>query len=226
MRRLIAARPDTPRAIPSANSASLLAGHKEFPTACPAGAPTGCVTDHDLVAKAKEGDANAFGELVSRHSAAVFLAALAALGSSPDAEDVAQETFVQAYKKLTSFREDSSFKTWIVAIAWRRSLSRRRSVLWRVRFFEDAGDGLKDEPAAASASVERLLIAQQRDAALKRLIRALPARLRDPLLLAATGHYTYDDLAVMLRVPQGTVKWRVSEARRIVKAKLSALGYC
>jgi DNA-directed RNA polymerase specialized sigma24 family protein len=58
-----------------------------------------------------------------------------------------------------------------------------------------------------------------------RLVRGLPAKLREPLLLAATGEYTYDDMAVILAAPAGTLKWRVSEARRLLKERLARLGY-
>jgi RNA polymerase sigma-70 factor (ECF subfamily) len=60
---------------------------------------------------------------------------------------------------------------------------------------------------------------------LKTLIGALPRRLRDALMLACSGDYSYDEAAAMLGIPVGTLKWRVSEARRILKRKLAARGY-
>src|SRR5204863_4338498 len=92
-----------------------------------------CVTDADLVDRARQGDPAAFGELVDRHRAAVFRAALAALGSHADADDVAQETFVAAYRRLKGFRGDASFKTWLLTIAWHQAINRRRSLtsVWR-----------------------------------------------------------------------------------------------
>ena len=59
----------------------------------------------------------------------------------------------------------------------------------------------------------------------RRLIGTLPARLRDALLLAGTGDYSYEEIAAVLGAPVGTVKWRVAEARRVLKRKLAALGY-
>ena len=58
-----------------------------------------------------------------------------------------------------------------------------------------------------------------------RLIRSLPTRLRDPLLLSAGGRYSYSELSEILDVPAGTVKWRVSEARRVLRIKLARLGH-
>jgi RNA polymerase sigma-70 factor (ECF subfamily) len=57
------------------------------------------------------------------------------------------------------------------------------------------------------------------------LIRGLPRKLRDPLLLTASGNHSYEEAAAILGVPIGTAKWRVAEARRRLKAKLQALGY-
>ena len=95
---------------------------------------TDCVTDADLVDRARQGDSAAFGELVDRHRMAVYRAALAALGSHADADDVAQETFVSAYRRLNGFRGDASFKTWLLTIAWNQSINRRRSLarVWSV----------------------------------------------------------------------------------------------
>jgi RNA polymerase sigma-70 factor (ECF subfamily) len=60
---------------------------------------------------------------------------------------------------------------------------------------------------------------------LKQLIRSLPRKLRDALLLSGCGEYTYEEIARMLGVPTGTVKWRVSEARRLLRQKLASMGY-
>ena len=56
------------------------------------------------------------------------------------------------------------------------------------------------------------------------MIRSLPVRLRDPFLLAATGEHRYDGIAAMLNIPVGTVKWRVAEARRVLRDKLTRVG--
>src|SRR6185503_7901171 len=97
-----------------------------FQTTAPPAASKGCVSDAELVARARRGDAEAFGELVDRHRAAVYRAAQAALGSANEAEDVAQEAFLAAYRKMDSYRGDASFKTWLLKIAWRQALTRRR----------------------------------------------------------------------------------------------------
>ena len=84
--------------------------------------------DLNLVRRAQAGDTDAFGELVERNRKAVFRAAVAALGSTTDADDVTQEAFVMAYRKLASVRGDAAFRTWLLAITWRKALDRRKSV--------------------------------------------------------------------------------------------------
>jgi len=191
------------------------------------------VTDRvalDLVEQARQGDTRAFGALVDRHRSAVYRAALAALRSPADAEDVAQEAFVTAYRKLDGFRGDASFKTWLLAIAWRKALDRRGRLGRRVRLMvtakddEPGGDPI-DRVAHAGPSQEDALLSAELVRHTRRLIGTLPAKLRDALLLAGTGECTYDEAAAMIGAPVGTVKWRVSEARRVLKRKLAALGY-
>src|SRR5687767_6398108 len=90
------------------------------------------VTDGELVELVRRGDTAAFGELVERHRGAVYRAALAALGNDADAEDIAQEALVLAFRRIDQFRADASVRTWMVSIAWRLSLSRRRRLWWRI----------------------------------------------------------------------------------------------
>jgi RNA polymerase sigma factor (sigma-70 family) len=85
-------------------------------------------TDLDLVRLAQAGDVEAFGELVERNRRAVFRAALAAVRSPAEADDVAQEAFVTAFRKLQSFRGESQFRTWLLSITWRKAIDRRKSM--------------------------------------------------------------------------------------------------
>ena len=81
------------------------------------------VTDEELVLLARQGDPDAFDQLVARHQSAVFRAAMAALRNREDAEEVAQDAFIRAWRSLGRFRGDSSFRTWVVRITWNRAIS-------------------------------------------------------------------------------------------------------
>ena len=134
------------------------------------------------------------------------------------------------YQKLQGFRGESSFKTWLLAIAWRKALDRRRSVTrwFRMTITHEGSDHdaseVVDRLAAPDRSQEDGLAAGELQRLLQRLIRTLPGKLRDALLLAGSGEYWYEQIGQMLGIPIGTVKWRVSEARRILKKKLAAMG--
>ena len=84
-----------------------------------------------LVERARAGDAAAFTEIVRLYEAPVYRAALAVLGSPEEAEEAAQDAFVTAFRRLETFRGESSLKTWLVAIAWRKALTRRRRLRFR-----------------------------------------------------------------------------------------------
>jgi RNA polymerase sigma-70 factor (ECF subfamily) len=185
----------------------------------------------ELIDRARRGDTEAFGDLVDRHRHSVYRAALAALRSPEEAEDVAQETFVTAYQKLGTYRAEASFKTWVVAIAWRKALDRRSSLSrwWRrTRPGQDAtnepGDAV-ERVAAGGPSQEDELLGTELSRHIRRLVAGLPAKLRDPLLLIGSGDHSYEEAAAVIGAPVGTVKWRVSEARRLLKRKLARLGY-
>jgi len=174
--------------------------------------------------RARAGDPDAFGFLVERFREPVFRAALAATGSPAEAEDAAQDAFVAAYRRLDRFRGDSSFKTWLLTIVWNKALDRRRAMR-RTFLSIEAEDGGTTDPPSLEQPVDAALMATSAHLAAKKLIAGLPVKLRDPLLLAASGEHSYTEMAVMLGVPVGTLKWRISEARRIVREKLERLGY-
>jgi len=199
------------------------------------------VTDQELVERARGGEASAFEELVGRHHRAALRAALAALGSTEDADDVAQEAWIAAHARLADFRQEASFRTWLLTIVWNKALDRRRRLGRTLRRLVSLDQGW-DEPdsatlqAAASAqaggslptmarSPEQRVLHDDFQDRVRRLVRALPVKLRDPLLLMGSGEHRYEDVANLLGVPTGTVKWRVAEARRLLRTKLERLGY-
>jgi RNA polymerase sigma-70 factor (ECF subfamily) len=185
------------------------------------------VTDGDLVARARNGDHAAFGELVDRHRSAVYRAALAALGSHADAEDAAQEAFVLAWRRLGGFRGAASFKTWLLTIAWHGAINRRRT---RARWWQRAAPLVDDEAPGGldritEGTPEQLAADGQLRRAIGQAIRLLSPKLRDALLLAQSGEHSYEEIGAMLNAPLGTIKWRVSQARRVVRQYLNEHGH-
>ena len=185
------------------------------------------------VAAAQEGDRGAFEALVHRYHRVVFRTALAALRHREDADDVAQEVLVLAWRKIGGFRGDSSFKTWLLTITWRQAVDRRTSRnRWWNRLATPRGDEQDgthemqavDRVAALTVDQERQASARHELARVREAIAALSPKLRDTLLLAASGEYTYEEIAGMQAIPTGTVKWRVAEARRQLTTTIGHAG--
>ena len=93
------------------------------------------------------------------------------------------------------------------------------------RSFAEGREDVIEHVASAEPSHEDRLAGAELRGTLKQMITSLPRKLRDALLLAHSGEHSYDEIGRMLGIPVGTVKWRVSEARRLLKRKLAALGY-
>ena len=132
---------------------------------------------------------------------------------------------VLAWRKISAFRGDSSFKTWLLTIVWRQALDRRRA---RARWWQrsttvsrsdDPSDDGLDRLVSHEADPERHAAARHRVRQVRDAITRLSPKLRDTLLLASDGEYSYEEIAEMLGVPLGTVKWRVSEARKLVQQR-------
>ena len=177
------------------------------------------VTDGELVERVRRGDTAAFGELVERHRGAVYRAALAALGNDADAEDIAQEALVLAFRRIDQFRADASVRTWMVSIAWRLSLSRRRRLWWQIGR-KAASDTELPALRAVGPSQEDRMQSAEFIRNVQEHIRRLPPKLRDALLLAAAGDLTQDEIAAALKIPGATFRGRVRDARIRLKSKL------
>ena len=183
------------------------------------------MTDAELVDRARQGDDAAFGQLVERHQKAVFRAAYAALGSREEAEDASQDAFLAAYRKLHLFRGEASFRTWLLAIAWRHALDRRGGVARRLRLFFSPDDNQWPPVEHAAPSQEQALVDRELREQVRAVMTTLPAKYRDALLLATSGDHSFEEIGEILGIPTGTAKWRAAEARRQLKRKLARLGY-
>ena len=182
------------------------------------------MTDAELVERARDGDADAFGELVERHKVVVYRAARAALRSAAEADDATQEAFVAAFRKLSPFRAEAAFKTWLLAIAWNVAREHRRSAWrWLDRFRPPPGPAAPDPPID-EVSQEDAIVRRDLHERVQRAVMRLPRKYKDVMLLSATGDHTVEEIATILGIPSGTVKWRMSRARQQLKVKLGRMG--
>lgn len=183
--------------------------------------------DPDL-AGARQGDREAFGRLVRRHQRRVYAAALHILGNHSDADDVTQESFVRAYKGLGSFDGRADFFTWLYRITVNTALNALRSgkrgnALANKSHTESAHVGGRPEALGHSAQTPAHKVHQA--AEVTRVLEAvatLSAPLRVTLVLATVEELPHKQIAEILDIPEGTVAWRVNEARRLLKLRLQA----
>jgi len=164
------------------------------------------------------GDTEAFAALVKQHQKMVYALAFRMTGSLDEAEDLAQETFLRAYRQLDSFRGESSFSTWLCQIAvnlslnWRARENRRVDVhsKWaeKTTVERDAPDGFPDE---LSRRVQEAL-------------NRLPAKQRAAIVLTVYEEHSHAETAKLMGCTEATVSWRVFAARQRLKRWLKPIS--
>src|SRR5262245_10971762 len=179
--------------------------------------------------RARNGDREAFGRLVRRHQRRVYAAALHILGNHSDADDVTQETFVRAFRGLPTFDGRADFYTWLYRITVNTALNALRGGKRGVALSQRGGAEVAHiggrpealgqhtlspaQQARTTADMQRVLVA----------IAELSASLRVTLVLATIEELPHKQIAEILEIPEGTVAWRVNEARRLLRQRLGLI---
>jgi RNA polymerase sigma-70 factor (ECF subfamily) len=170
--------------------------------------------ERPLVARARQGDHAAFRELVDRHRDRAYGLALRVLRSAPDAEEVAQDAFVRAWRALPSFRGEARFGTWLYAIVMRCAIDRAVSLRGRRRREVDLDEASgQPSPAAADQAGERTLLAMRMEKMLDRLSEAQ----RAVVTLFYYEERSVEEVSKTLNMPTGTVKTHLSRARAALR---------
>ena len=167
-----------------------------------------------LVARAKAGDASAFEALVRRYRKRIYALALHLTGSGSEADDITQDVFLRAYRALADFEGRSEFFTWVYRMTVNRSLNARRD---RDRRGEEPMDDLRVElalniDARGNPAIEADL--RQTYTRLVRALDALPVEMRTTVVLVALQGLSHGEAAVVQKCSEGTIAWRIHEARR------------
>lgn len=169
--------------------------------------------EQQVVLRARNGDRQAFNELVRRYQDVIFRLCVRLLGNTEDAEDACQEIFLRAYMRLATFRGQSRFKTWLVRLAINTCLNQRA----RQRPVEPLLNDLVDH----APSVEEHVVRAEAMARLHQALQMLPPHYRVAVVLRDLEGLSYRDIAEIMDVPEGTVRVWAFRGRERLKEVLT-----
>jgi RNA polymerase sigma-70 factor (ECF subfamily) len=182
-----------------------------------------------LVRRARSGDPDAYGELVTMHQAAAFRVAHLLLGSAADAEDAAQEGFVRAYLALDRFREGEPFRPWLLQVVGNEARNRRRARGRREGMLARAmtafrggvgGGGPGSGSAAESVPPERLALAGETRSEVREALATLDEGERLVIVCRYLLELSEAETVAALGIPAGTVKSRLHRGLRRLRDRL------
>lgn len=183
--------------------------------------------DEVLVQKSKNGDMDAFDELVRRYESKIYGLAYRFMGNHADASDLAQDTFIRLYQALEGFRGDAAFSTWLYRIAANicrdelRKRQRRRSVsMDEMMDASPANTPTADDSYSPEETVQRREVQRQ----VQLCLNQLSDDHRLILIMREIHGLSYEEIAGVLQCSLGTVKSRISRARNALKEKMSRQG--
>ena len=187
-------------------------------------APSGRAAEAELVARLRRGDEAAFRTLVTRFQGQVYRTAYSLLRSAEDAEDVAQEVFVEVHQTVARFRGDATLSTWLYRLATSRALQHRRRQQARKRFafftslLGFANDTLPEPPDHAHP--QALLEGAQQLRLLQQHIGRLPAQQQVAFTLRYEQELRYDEIAAVLDTSVAAVESLLYRARHTLRQHL------
>lgn len=184
--------------------------------------------DQQLVERVQRGDKEAFGLLVSKYQRKLNRLLSRLIRDPAEVEDVAQETFVKAYRALGSFRGESAFYTWLYRIGINTAknylVSQGRRAPTSTGFDADEAEGFEDAYQLRDINTpERLMMSKQIAKVVDDAMVALPEELRTAIMLRELEGMSYEEIANIMDCPIGTVRSRIFRAREAIAEKLRPL---
>ncbi len=181
--------------------------------------------DLQLVERVREGDKRAFGLLVEKYRRRVIRLLSRMVRNPEDLEDIAQETFIKAYRALPQFRGDAAFYTWLYRIAVNTAKNHLVARGKAMRTVSDHAVNDDDEPderlvAQDNNTPESELLSKQVAIAVNEAVDALPEELRQAITLREMEGLSYEEIAETMDCPIGTVRSRIFRAREAISSKL------
>ena len=179
--------------------------------------------DQILIDRCLAGDSRAFNDLINRYKRQVFSIIFRLVHNQSDAEDIAQNTFIKAYKSFASYDPSYPFLTWLFKIAHNSAIDFLRAQKPDSLSIHDEENPLDIEDT--QISLEEKIEAASQQELIDKVLGTLPPLYREILILRHQQELSYEEIAETLDIPVGTVKIRLFRARDIMKQKLVKLGY-
>ncbi|HOB47280.1 MAG TPA: RNA polymerase sigma factor RpoE [Zoogloea sp.] len=184
--------------------------------------------DQQLVERVQRGDKQAFGLLVAKYQRKLARLLSRLIRDSAEVEDVAQETFIKAYRALPSFRGDSAFYTWLYRIGINTAknylVSQGRRAPTTTDFDSEEAETFDDGDQLRDINTpERLLMTKQIGNTVNEAMEALPEELKTAIVLREIEGLSYEEIAAIMECPIGTVRSRIFRAREAISEKLKPL---
>ncbi|PKQ63971.1 hypothetical protein BZG02_08135 [Labilibaculum filiforme] len=182
------------------------------------------MTEKELVEQLKSGNETAFRQLVETYQAMVVNTAMGMLHNKTDAEDVAQDVFIQVYHAINEFRRESSLKTWLYRITITRSLNtirsnKRRKFLHRIEdFFQTKKEEISEE--ASFINPDRYLEEKDHAKAIHAALDALPENQKIAFTLSKYEELSYAEIADLMQVSKSSVESLLFRAKTNLQKKL------
>jgi RNA polymerase sigma-70 factor (ECF subfamily) len=176
--------------------------------------------DASLIAATLDGDTAAFGRLVHAYQDRLYNSLVRVTGSAEDAGDIVQDAFVQAYRKLDSFRGSSAFYTWLYRIAFNLAMSHARRE-HKVASLDGMKANLGSEPVDGQPTPDARLERREQVEMVHAALAELSTEYRTILVLREIDGCRYDEIAHILDLPVGTVRSRLFRARLQLRDQLA-----
>ena len=180
------------------------------------------IPEEDLIRDALAGDTSSYGELVERFQDRLYNSMMQIVGNHDEAEDVVQDSFVQAYIKLDTFQGNSKFFTWLYRIAFNNALSKRRRKRTDLSI-EQSREITGTDPEDRSEAPEVPLLREEQVSLVHVALNLLSEEHRSILVLREMDELAYEEIAEILKINIGTVRSRLSRARNQLKIHLEEL---
>lgn len=181
--------------------------------------------DLTIIKEVLNGNTESFARIIDKYKDDVFTLAVRMTGDTAEAEDISQETFIKAYKKLKSFNPRWKFKNWLYTIATNLARDKLRKKKFAFSSLDhmtttEEGEELSQEPSNDSYDPKNILIEKEQKERIIRAVNSLPEKYHRVIVLRYMENLSYEEISQIMKCPLGTVKTLLFRAQKMLSEKL------